>query len=221
MNERVSRAAAEFVGTAALLATVIGSGIMADTLSVGAAGTALFGNVIPTAAILYVLILALGPVSGAHFNPVVTSVFLKRGEIGVVDATIYVVMQCAGAVFGVWIAHAMFDLSLLQVSDHVRSGPGQWLGEWVATFGLMLTILCVRVSKPDSVAAAVALYIASACWFTASTSFANPAVTFARAFSDTYAGIRPQDVLPFILFQFLGGFAGHYCSAIFLAARKR
>jgi glycerol uptake facilitator-like aquaporin len=198
------RLTAEALGSALLLATVIGSGIMGDKLAGGNVALALLGNTLPTGAILVVLITMLGPISGAHFNPAVTSVFLLKGEISARLSIAYVFAQIVGAVAGVLIAHGMFDLPLLQLSGKVRTGPDQWLAEAVATFGLLVTILATLKSRPAAVPVSVGLYITAAYWFTASTSFANPAVTIARAFSDTFAGIRPDDVLPFIASQFAG-----------------
>lgn len=198
------RAAAEFIGSAALLATVIGSGIMGARLSGGNDALALLGNTLPTGAILVVLITMLGPISGAHFNPAVTGVFALRGEIEPRVVLIYTFAQVSGALLGVLLAHGMFDLSLIQMSAKVRTGGGQWLAELVATFGLVFTILATLRAKPEAIPVSVGLYITAAYWFTASTSFANPAVTFARAFSDTFAGIRLADVAPFIAAQLAG-----------------
>jgi glycerol uptake facilitator-like aquaporin len=204
MPDLARRLAAEAVGTALLLATVIGSGIMAQRLAGGNLALALLGNTLPTGAILVVLILIFGPVSGAHFNPVVSMVFALRKELPWRDATAYIAMQIAGALAGVWIAHLMFELSVWQLSSTLRTGAGQWLAEAVATFGLLLTILgCLR-GAVTAIPYAVGLYITAAYWFTASTSFANPAVTVARAFSDTFAGIAPAHVLGFIAAQMLG-----------------
>jgi glycerol uptake facilitator-like aquaporin len=198
------RIAAEALGTALLVATVVGSGIMAETLSGGNNGVALLANTIATGAILYVLITALGPVSGAHFNPVVSAVFALRGEIGWSSAVTFAAAQVAGGIVGTLLAHAMFDQALLQASAHARTGAAQWLSEAVATFGLVFTILATLRARPEAVPASVALVIVAGYWFTASTSFANPAVTVARALSDTFAGIAPSDVPMFVLSQLLG-----------------
>ncbi|MEQ8736910.1 MAG: MIP/aquaporin family protein [Rhodospirillaceae bacterium] len=201
---RSKKLVAEALGTALLLATVVGSGIMADSLSGGNDGLALLANAIATGAILVVLILIFGPVSGAHFNPAVTFVFFLRKEISAADAGLYVVVQIMAALSGVLLAHAMFDLSLLQTSTKVRTGSSQWLSEGVATFGLLATILgCVRW-RPEAVPYAVGLFITAGYWFTASTSFANPAVTIARSFTNTFAGILPGNVIAFIAAQLLG-----------------
>ena len=198
------RLLAEFLGTALLLATVVGSGIMGEKLAGGNVAIALLGNTLPTGAILIVLITIFGPISGAHFNPVVCGVMAARGDLGRSDAMAYVLAQIAGGLAGVWVAHLRFDLSLLQLSGKMRSGSGQWVAEGVATFGLLLTILGVSKARPDFVPTAVGLYIVAAYWFTASTSFAYPAVTFARAFSDTFAGIRLADVPGFVIAQVIG-----------------
>jgi glycerol uptake facilitator-like aquaporin len=199
--------AAEALGTGLLLATVIGSGIMGERLAGGNVALALLGNTLATGAILAVLITMLGPISGAHFNPAVTAVFALRRELTPGDAVAYVVAQVAGGILGVVIAHGMFDVQVLQFSTKVRTGPAQWLSEAVAAFGLVATILLTLRVNPSAVAASVGLYITAAYWFTASTSFANPAVTVARAFSDTFAGIRPADVAPFIAAQMVGAIA--------------
>lgn len=202
------RLAAEFVGTAVLLAAVVGSGIMAEKLSAGNTGVALLANSLATGAILYVLITIFGPLSGAHFNPAVTAVMRARAGIETNVAFGYVLAQVAGGLTGVIAAHAMFDLALLQTSTTARHGAGQWIAEAIAAFGLIVTILGAVRFRPDSVPTAVALYIVSAYWFTASTSFANPAVTIARAFTNTFAGIAPADVAMFIVAQMIGAFAG-------------
>lgn len=198
------RLAAEFVGSSMLLATVVGSGIMAEALAGGNIAVALLGNTIPTGAMLVVLITMLGPISGAHFNPAVTLVFRVKGEISNADTLAYITVQLAGALCGVLLAHLMFDLPILQASAKVRTGNGQWVSEAVATFGLVFTILATRRFRPETIPMAVGLYITAAYWFTASTSFANPAVTVARAFSNSFAGIRPADVPGFVLAQIAG-----------------
>lgn len=204
---------AEFVGTAFLLATVVGSGIMAESLAGGNIAIALLGNTIPTGAILVVLITMLGPISGAHFNPAVTLVFAIKREISRTESMAFVLAQVTGGLIGVWVAHLMFGEDVLQFSQKMRSGGSQWLAEGVATFGLILTILATIKAKDSAVAMAVGLYITAAYWFTASTSFANPAVTIARGFSDTFAGIRPEDVPWFIAAQFTAALlALAYCN---------
>ena len=198
------RVASEFLGTAFLLATVIGSGIMAQRLSGGNDALALLCNTLPTGAILTVLILIFGPVSGAHFNPAVSCAFAIRGDMPWSEAGAYLLAQLGGALVGVWAAHLMFELPVWQFSTHVRTGSGQWVAEAVATFGLLLTILGCVARASGAVAYAVGLYITAAYWFTASTSFANPAVTLARSLSDTFAGIAPAGVVAFIVAQFAG-----------------
>ncbi len=198
------RLAAEVIGTAGLLAVVVGSGIMGDSLSGGNVAIALLGNTIATGAILVVLILAFGPLSGAHFNPAVTLAFLMRREITPGDAVLYVLAQIVGGLAGALAAHAMFELPLLQISETARSGPAQWFAEWVATFGLVATILATLRFRPEAVAPAVGLFIIAGYWFTASTSFANPAVTIARSFTDTFSGIAPGHAPGFILAQLVG-----------------
>lgn len=195
---------AEFIGTALLLATVVGSGIMGESLAAGNAAVALLANAGATAAMLYVLIATLGPFSGAHFNPAVTLVLRFRRELRSRETAAYVATQLLAAVAGVVLAHAMFGQALLQPGTHARTGGAQWLSEGVATFGLLLTILIGRSSRPKRLAALVASYIFAAYWFTASTSFANPAVTVARALTNTFAGVRMQDVLPFVAAQLAG-----------------
>ncbi|MCR6658689.1 MAG: aquaporin family protein [Asticcacaulis sp.] len=195
---------AEFIGTLLLLATVVGSGIMAQRLAAGNDAVALLGNTLATGAMLVVLITMLGPISGAHFNPAVTLIIALRREIKALPAIAYVVVQIIGAIAGVWLAHAMFGEAIVQISQKVRSGPAQALSEAVATFGLILTIFATHQARRDFVPVAVGLYITGAYWFTASTSFANPAVTLARSLSDTFAGIRPADAPAFILAQIVG-----------------
>ncbi len=197
------RLVAEALGTLLLVGCVIGSGILADNLSADD-GVSLLGNTIATAAMLAVLILALGPLSGAHFNPAVTLVMALRRELPPGDAVGYVVVQCVGGVLGAVLAHAMFSLPLVQESTHARAGFATAMSDGVATFALVFTILAVRRSRPEAVAYAVALVIAAGYWWTASTSFANPAVTLARSFTDTFAGIRPADGPGFVLAQVLG-----------------
>jgi glycerol uptake facilitator-like aquaporin len=198
------RATAELVGTAMLLAVVVGSGIMGERLAAGNDAIALLGNTMATGAGLVVLIHVFGPVSGAHFNPAVTLAFALRGEADGRSAATYVAAQLAGAVLGVWMAHAMFAEPLLQISAKLRDGPAQGLSEFVATFGLIGTIFGTQRSRPEFTPVAVGLYITAAYWFTASTSFANPAVTIARSLSDTFAGIAPGSVPLFIIGQLVG-----------------
>lgn len=194
---------AEWLGSFSLLATVVGSGIMAERLAGGNVAVALLGNTIPTGAILVVLITIFGPISGAHFNPAVTLTFALRREIAPSEAGIYVLVQVVGGVIGVFAAHIMFEHPLFDPSTTARHGIGQWAGEFVATFGLIGTILGCLKARPQAVPMAVGLYITAAYWFTSSTSFANPAVTIARGFSNTFAGIAFADVLPFIAVQLL------------------
>jgi glycerol uptake facilitator-like aquaporin len=198
------RTAAELLGTAFLLAAVVGSGIMATKLAAGNTALALLCNTIATGAILTVLILTLGPVSGAHFNPAVSLAAALRGDMSARATAIYIGAQLAGAILGVWAAHLMFELPVLQISLTMRTGFGQWFAEAIATFGLLLTILGCSARSPAAVPYAVGLYITSAYWFTASTSFANPAVTIARSLSDTFAGIAPTGVIAFIAAQLVG-----------------
>jgi glycerol uptake facilitator-like aquaporin len=195
---------AEFLGTLLLLACVVGSGIMGVQLAQGNDAIALLANALATAGVLYVLIAVLGPVSGAHFNPAVSLAFRLRGELATRELVAYVMVQVAGAIVGVLLAHAMFELPLWQPGIHARTGNAQWLSEGVATFGLVLTILLGLRHRPTAIPALVASYIFAAYWFTASTSFANPAVTLARSLTQSFAGIRPQDVAAFALAQFAG-----------------
>jgi glycerol uptake facilitator-like aquaporin len=198
------RIVAESLGTAFLLAGVVGSGIMAAKLAGGNGALALLCNTLPTGAILTVLILTFGPVSGAHFNPAVSIALALRRELSPSIAALYIGAQLVGAIAGVWSAHLMFELPLWQLSGTVRTGSGQWFAEGIATFGLLLTIFGCGARTPAAIPYAVGLYITAAYWFTASTSFANPAVTIARALSDTYAGIAPAGVIAFIAAQLLG-----------------
>jgi glycerol uptake facilitator-like aquaporin len=198
------RAAAEFLGSALLLATVVGSGIMGAKLAGGNVALALIGNTLPTGAILVVLILIFGPVSGAHFNPAVTLAFVSRSELALPTALLYLAVQIAGAIAGAWLAHLMFELPVLQLSTTARTGPGQWIAEAVATFGLLLTIFGCLAGARAAIPFAVGLYITAAYWFTASTSFANPAVAIARSMTNTFSGIRPADLPGFIAAELSG-----------------
>jgi len=195
---------AEGLGTAFLLIGVVGSGIMGAALAQGNVAIALLANAIATGCILYAIITTLGPVSGAHFNPAVTLAFFLRKEITGKDAAAYVAVQIIGGILGVWAVHVMFDLSILQAATTDRTGVSQWFSEALATFGLLFVIFGGLHSRPDAVPALVAFYITGAYWFTSSTSFANPAVTIARGFSDTFAGINPAHVPMFIVMQILG-----------------
>lgn len=208
MNALGRRLLAEFIGTALLLATVVGSGIMGVALSRGNDGIALLANAGATAGALYVLIVLFGPISGAHFNPAVTMAMRLRGELDTRTALAYIAVQVIAAIVGVAIAHAMFGQALLQPGTHARTGPAQWLSEGIATFGLLLTILLGARHRPAAVPALVAAWIFAAYWFTASTSFANPAVTFARALTQTFAGIRLVDVPAFVVAQIVGAIIG-------------
>ncbi len=198
------RLVAEFIGTGLLVATVVGSGVMAEALAGGNVAVALLGNTLATGAILVVLIAVFGPISGAHFNPAVSLVFLAQRELRPADCLLYVAMQVLGGIAGTWLAHLMFDLPLLQFSQHVRHGPGQIVSEIVATFGLLATILGCRRARPELVPVAVALYVVAGYWFTASTCFANPAVAIARSLTDTFSGIRPLDAPWFTLAELAG-----------------
>ena len=196
---------AEFIGTSFLLGTIVGSGIMSERLSAGIESLALLGNTVATGAILFVMITILAPVSGAHFNPAVSIVMRLRGYINNVELSTYILSQIAGSVFGTWVAHFMFDISIIQFSSKIRTGSPIYIAEFVATFGLIFTILLGSRYSPKKVPALVGLYITGAYWFTSSTSFANPAVTFARTLTDTFSGINFSDLPFFILFQILGG----------------
>jgi glycerol uptake facilitator-like aquaporin len=218
MASLARRLAAEGLGTAFLLAAIIGSGIMAQRLAGGNLALALLCNTLPTGAMLTVLILTFGPISGAQLNPAVSLVAAFRRDLIWRDAATYIAAQICGAFVGVWAAHAMFELPLLQTSVTTRSGWGQWLAEFIATFGLVLTVLGCGAVARNAVAYAVGLYIVAAYWFTASTSFANPAVTIARSVSDTFAGIAPAGIAAFLLFQF-GGALMAYAAARWLWPR--
>lgn len=207
---------AETLGSLLLSGGVIGSGILASQLAEGNDGVALLANTGATAAILFVLVTALGPISGAHFNPAVTLVMTLRRSIKPAEALLYVIAQVCGCILGAILAHAMFELPLLQVGSHDRSGLAQGLSEGVATFALVFAILLVSRARPAAVPATVALTIAAGYWWTASTSFANPAITIARAMSDTFAGIRPEDAPLFILAQLTGALAGLAAACIIL-----
>ena len=204
----VKRLASEGIGSAMLFATVIGSGIMAERLAGGNVAVSLLGNTLATGAILFVLITMLGPVSGAHFNPVVSLVAAIRRDLRWSEAALYALTQLSCGIVRVWIAHLMFDEAIFQISTKGRDGIGQWTGEAVATFGLVLTILGTVRHRPTWVPASVALYITAAYWFTSSTSFANPAITVARSLSNSFAGIAPVDVPLFIVAQVAGGLLG-------------
>ncbi len=211
---------AEAIGTAFLLIGVVGSGIMAETLSPDNIGVALLANAIATGCILYVIITIFGPVSGAHFNPAVTFTFWLKTEITTGAALGYVAVQILAAILGVWLAHAMFEQDIVQVSHKIRSGPSQWLSEGIATFGLVLLILGGLKHAPDRIPALVAAYITGAYWFTSSTSFANPAVTIARSLTDTFAGIQAANMPLFIVMQLIGaGAALLLARLVFSAAR--
>lgn len=214
------RLAAELLGTCLLVATVVGSGIMAESLADGNLAVALLGNTLATGAMLVVLITVLGPISGAHLNPAVTLVFALGRELAIADAALYVGAQLAGGVAGALAAHLMFDLPLLQASEHARSGLGQWVSEVIATFGLMVTILGTRRFRADMIPTAVALYVVAGYWFTASTCFANPAVAIARSMTNTFSGIRPIDVPWFVLAQIAGALIAAGFFRWLLAGRK-
>ncbi len=215
------RLAAEALGTGILVATVVGSGIMAAKLAGGNMAVALLGNTIPTGAILFVLITIFGPISGAHFNPAVSLVMALRRDLSLWDAGLYSIIQIIGGCLGTLAAHAMFALPLLQLSTTARTGGPQWFAEFVAAFGLLMTILGAVRFKSDAVPTAVGLYITAAYWFTASTSFANPAVTIARALTDTFAGINPAHVIGFIVAQLLGAGVGAAMSGWLFKVEKR
>jgi glycerol uptake facilitator-like aquaporin len=215
------RLAAEALGTGLLVATVVGSGIMADNLASGNVALALLGNTLPTGAILVVLILSLAPISGAHFNPAVSLVMALTGGLSWRDLAPYVLAQVVGGCLGTFAAHGMFDLPLLQLAAKARTGPAQWFAEFVATFGLLVTVLAVVRFRIEAIPYAVGLYITAAYWFTASTSFANPAVTIARALTATFAGIAPGHILAFILAQLAGALAGMVLMGWLLGEREQ
>jgi glycerol uptake facilitator-like aquaporin len=214
------RLVAEALGTAQLLAVVVGSGIMGERLAGGNAAIALLGNTLATGAALVVLITIFGPISGAQFNPAVTLAFALKGEIAWRVALAYMAVQIAGAVLGVYVAHAMFAEPIFQISTKLREGPAQVFSEFVATFGLLATIFGALRFRAEFTPMAVGLYITAAYWFTASTSFANPAVTIARSLSDTFAGIAPVSAPPFIGAQLVGALAAHVFFGWLLQARK-
>lgn len=216
----IRRLLAEGLGTLFLLVAVVGSGIMADTLSPENTGVALLANAIATGVALYVLITIFGPISGAHFNPAVTLACTLRRELPVPEAAAFMVLQVTGGILGVWLAHAMFDLPIWQTSTTVRTGSAQWIAEVTATFGLLLTIFGGIRHAPTQVPALVACYITGAYWFTASTSFANPAVTIARSLSDTFAGIAPVDAPGFIAAQIVGTLLALAVSRVLFSAPK-
>ena len=214
------RLAAEALGTLILVMAVVGSGIMAQNLAGGNQAIALLCNTLATGAVLFVIITIFAPISGAHLNPAVSLVMAWRGALDLRTTAAYIAVQIVGGCVGAVLAHLMFGLDLIQIGSTARTGVGQWAGEFIATFGLIATILgCIRF-KPDAVAIAVGLYITSAYWFTASTSFANPAVTIARSLSDTFAGIAPGDVPGFILAELLGALAAAYLFGWLFAERR-
>lgn len=208
MRPLQTRLAAEALGTGLLVATVVGSGIMAERLAAGNVALALLCNTLATGAILFVLITVFGPISGAQFNPAVSLIAVLRGDMSGRAAVAYIAAQIVSGILGTLLAHGMFDLAVVQIGVKARTGPGQWLSEGVATFGLIVTIIGTLRARAEAIPMAAALYITAAYWFTASTSFANPAVTIARAFTASFAGIAPGDVPMFIIAQILGALAG-------------
>lgn len=216
----LKRLAAEGIGSFFLFVAVIGSGIMADRLAGGNVAVALLANTMATGAILFVLITMLGPISGAHMNPAVSLVAAARRDLAWGDAAAYIAVQIVCGILGAWAAHLMFDLPILQFSQKARTGIGQWTGEFIATFGLILTILGTVRHRPDWVPASVALYITAAYWFTSSTSFANPAITIARSLSDSFAGIAPADAPAFIGAQLLGAALGAALASLLFGKDK-
>jgi glycerol uptake facilitator-like aquaporin len=207
VNDTARSIFAEAIGSFFLFATVVGSGIMAESLAGGNVAVALLGNTLATGAILFVLITMLGPISGAHFNPAVSLVMWLRKDLGASLFAAYFAAQLLGGIAGIWTAHLMFEQPVLQLSEKARSGSGQWIGEFVATFGLLFTILGTLRWRETAVPASVALYITAAYWFTSSTSFANPAITVARSLSNSFAGIAPADAPAFIAAQLAGAIA--------------
>jgi glycerol uptake facilitator-like aquaporin len=220
VNDLPRRVVAEALGSAMLFATVIGSGIMAEALAGGNVAIALLGNTLATAAMLFVLIAMLGPVSGAHFNPAVTLVFALRRELGAGDAVLYLLAQLAGGFIGVLLAHGMFELPLMEIGVKPRTGPGQWLGEAVATFALVLTIIGTARHRANWLPIAAAAIITAGYWFTSSTSFANPAITIARSLTDSFSGIRPFDVPGFIAAQLAGAMLAGWLGGWLFAPRS-
>ena len=212
-----TRLAAEALGSFLLFATVVGSGIMAERLAGGNVAIALLANALATGAMLFVLITLFGPTSGAHFNPAVTLVMRLRGDMPTVVAIAYGLAQLGGGILGVWAAHIMFGMPILEFSTKARTGPGQWTGEFIATFGLLLTILGTLKTNREAIPISVALYITAAYWFTSSTSFANPAITIARSLSNSFAGIAPADAPGFIAAQLLGAWLAHLASKALFA----
>ncbi len=218
-NDSIARRLlAEGLGSTLLAATVVGSGVMAERLSGGNTGIALLANTAATVAALAALIALLGPISGAHFNPAVSVIEAKRGRLSWMDAGLYSGIQTAGCCAGAWLAHLMFELPLWQLSSHVRTGPAQWVAEGVATFGLLLVVIGHR--RSEDAPWMVAAWIGAAYWFTASTSFANPAITVARSLTNTFSGIRPVDVPFFILAQFVGALAALIVASVLFPARE-
>lgn len=216
----LQKLASEFLGAAFLLATISGSGIMADMLSGGNIGLALLAHSICVGAILYVLITMLAPISGGHFNPAVTLAFFLRKEIVASMGCIYVVVQISGAISGVWLSHVMFEQEILQIGTKIRTGYGQFFGEVVATFGLVFIVFATLKARAEAVPAAVGLYIMAGIWFTSSTALCNPAVTIARSFTDTFTGMRPDDILPFIIAQLIGSVLACIVSMLMLKQKK-
>jgi len=218
-NDSIARRLlAEGLGSTLLAATVVGSGVMAERLSGGNTGIALLANTAATVAVLAALIALLGPISGAHFNPAVSVIEAKCGRLSWVDAGLYSAIQTLGCCAGAWLAHLMFELPLWQLSAHVRTGPAQWVAEGVATFGLLLVVIGHR--RSEDAPWMVAAWIGAAYWFTASTSFANPAITVARSLTNTFSGIRPVDVPFFILAQFVGALAALVVARVLFPARQ-